>query len=134
MKTSTGSYFLLKLSLSLMFIAIGIAGITGYNSGLSEFARGVNQLFGRSNSILPLVMAIIELLAGVLLLLSIFSIFPSNLTSLLLLIILIFWAVTIILQYFINGFLKPDFIPWLGNVSVQLVILSGLWLVYSETR
>ena len=134
MKTSSGSYFLLKLSLSLMFIAIGIAGITGYNSGLSEFARGVNQLFGRSNSILPLIMAIIELLAGVLLLLSMFSIFPSNLTPLLLLVILIFWAVTIVLQYFINGFLKPDFIPWLGNVSVQLVILSGLWLVYSQTR
>ncbi|QQO08448.1 hypothetical protein [Breznakiella homolactica] len=130
MRRLTVSYLGLQLSLALMFIALGISGITSYSSGTSEFMRGLNQIFGRGNNVIPIVMSVIELIAGFLLIISIFNVFPNPITSVLLLVIFIFWAVTIVLQYFFNGFLKPDFIRWLGNISPQLVVLSALWIVF----
>ena len=125
-----GAYLFMQLSLALMFIALGIAGITHYNSGGAEFMRGLNKAFGRSNDIIPIVMSVLELIAGVLLVISLFEVIPNALTSVLLLVIFIYWGITIVLQYFANGLFEPDFLVWLGNVSPQLVILSALWLVF----
>lgn len=133
-RTSNGSYLFLQLSLALMFIALGIAGITHYNSGGSEFLRGLNKAFGRSNDIIPIIMSVLELVAGVLLVVSLFEVIPNALTSILLLVIFIYWGVTIILQYFANNLFEPDFLVWLGRVSPQLVILSALWMVFQGRR
>lgn len=133
MKKLSVSYLVLNLSLALMFIALGISGISSYNSGGAEIMRGLSQVFGGRNSVIPLVFSIVQLVAGILLVLNIFNIFPSSLTSILLLVIFIFWCITILLNYFANGFMKPNFVTWLGNVSVQLVILSSLWIVFRGT-
>jgi len=130
MKNSTNSYTLLKISMALMFIAVGFVGITHYQSGVSQFARSVNNLFGGQNNLFPIIFAIFELVAGVILLLTIFTSQSRNFVSLSLLIIFIVWAVSIVLSYFTNTFLKPDFVQWLANVSPDLVILSALWILF----
>ena len=132
MKKSVNSMFFVQLSLALMFIAIGIVGLTNYNSNLSQFGRSVNSLFGQSNDIIPVLFAVLELVAGVLLLLSMFTGLPGRFLSIAMLIIFIFWAVTIAMNYFMDGIFEPDFIVWLSRVSPQLVILSALWMVTRE--
>jgi len=130
MNKSSGSVIFLQLALALMFVTMGIAGITHYNSGGVEFLRGLNKFAGRSNDIVPIIMAVIELAAGVLLLFNLFGIIPGKAASVLLLIIFIYWGFTIIMNYFIDNLFEPDLLVWLGNVSPQLVVLSALWIVF----
>ncbi|MBI9100379.1 MAG: hypothetical protein JEY91_17985, partial [Spirochaetaceae bacterium] len=126
---SVDSMFFLQLSLSLMFIAIGIVGLTDYNSDFAQIGRSVNNLFGKSNDIVPVLFAVLQLVAGVLLLLSLFSGLPGRFLSIAMLVIFIFWAVRIAMSFFLNNLFEPDFIPWLAEVSPHLVILSALWIV-----
>jgi uncharacterized membrane protein YphA (DoxX/SURF4 family) len=130
LKKSINSIFFLQLSLALMFIAIGILGLTNYNSEFSQIGRSMGKLFGKSNNIIPILFSIIQLLAGVLLLLSLFMNLSNKLLSLSLLVIFVFWAVNIALAFFTKELFRPDFIVWLSKVAPQLVILSSLWLVY----
>lgn len=122
--------FFLKLSLALMFIAIGVAGITNYNSDFAQFGRSVGKVFGKSNDVLPLIFAIIQLLAGVLLLVSLFAAIPENILSISLIVIFVVWAINIVMAFFLNDIFKPDFIIWLSRVSPQLVILTAVWIVF----
>jgi uncharacterized membrane protein YphA (DoxX/SURF4 family) len=119
----------LQLSLALMFITFGLVGIINYNSDLANFGRSVNKLFGQNNDIIPILFAVLELVAGVLLLASLFSGLPSRFLSIALLVIFIFWIVYIVMNYFMEGFGEPDFLIWLRNLSPQLVTLSGLWII-----
>lgn len=119
----------LQLSLALMFITFGLVGIINYNSDLANFGRSVNKLFGQSNDIIPILFAVLELVAGVLLLASLFTGTSSRILSLSLLVIFIFWIVYIVMNYFMGGFGEPDFLIWLKGLSPQLVALSGLWII-----
>lgn len=130
MKKDFDVFILLKISLSLMFIAIGIVGITNYNSDVSQFSRSINKLFGGEDNLFPIIFSIFELTAGIVLILTFFTVQSRNFISISLLIIFIVWAVSIVLTYFTNSFLKPDFIRWLANVTPQLVILSSLWILF----
>jgi len=134
MKKSFDNFLLLKISIALMFIAIGIVGITQYNSDLSQFGRSVNKLFGAENNLIPILFSVFQLVAGVVLLLTLFTTLSRNFVSLSLLIIFIVWAVSIVVTYFTNSFLKPDFVRWLANVSPQLVILSALWILFRSNE
>jgi uncharacterized membrane protein YphA (DoxX/SURF4 family) len=124
--------FFVQLSLALMFIAIGVMGITNYNSDISQFGRSFSKLIGKNNDIVPVLFAVLELVSGILLLVSLFTGASGKFLSVALVIIFIFWAITIIMNYFMNGLFEPDFIDWLSRVSPQLVILSALWLVSSS--
>ncbi|MBI9104642.1 MAG: hypothetical protein JEY99_19665 [Spirochaetales bacterium] len=130
MNKSSGSVVFLQLALALMFITLGIAGITHYNSGGVEFLRGLNKAFGRTNDIIPIIMAVIELVAGVLLLINLFGIIPGKTASVLLLIVFIYWGFTIVMNFFVDNLFEPDLLVWLGNISPQLVVLSALWIVF----
>ncbi len=132
LKKSVNSIFFVQLSLALMFIAIGIVGITNFNSDISQFGRSVNNLFGKNNDIIPILFSILELVAGVLLLLSLFTGMPGKFLSIALIVIFVFWAITIVMNYFMDGIFEPDFIVWLSRVSPQLVILSALWMISSN--
>ena len=134
MKKKVNSYLFLQLSLALMLIATGVLGINSYNSGGSELLRGINKAFGSSNDVIPILMAVIELVAGVILVISLFDLIPARLLNILLLIIFIFWAVNIALAYILNGFLEPSFIKWLASISPQLIILTSLWIVYRNNH
>jgi uncharacterized membrane protein YphA (DoxX/SURF4 family) len=124
--------FFLQLSLALMFIAIGIVGITNYNSDLNQFGRSVGKIFGKSNDLFPILFAIIQLAAGILLLVSMFIGLPGRILPISLLVIFIFWASSIIMTFILDGLFEPDLIVWLSRISPQLVILSALWIVQRE--
>ncbi len=64
-KVSIEAVFLLQLGVALFLVTLGIAGITHWNSGSSEFVRGLRSLFGQPNDPLALIVAIVEITAGV---------------------------------------------------------------------
>lgn len=132
MKKDVPVAMLLKISIALMFIAAGLVGITHYQSDVSQFSRSVGKLFGAQNDVMPILFSVFQLVAGVILLLTLFVKMPPNFISISILVIFIVWAVSIAVNYFIDGFMRPDFIRWLANVSPQLVILSALWILFKS--
>lgn len=132
---SRGSVFLIQLALGIFFIALGIEGIATYNSQINEFARAVGRFFGSQNDIIPLIFAIVEVVAGVVILLEIFVPVDSRMFFIASLVILVFWGVVMVLRYITGGnFLEPDYLPWIAAFSKDLVILSALWIVTGKAR
>ena len=133
MKRSFSPLFLLQLSLGLLFLVTGILGLADYNSDFAEISRGVNRMFGGRNSPWPLIVDIINTAGGLALVLALFLVLPGRSQFIAALVLLVLTAINVVMVFFVDGFLKPDFLPWLGNLAQQLVILSGLWAV-SSTR
>ncbi len=119
-----------------MFIAIGILGITNYNNStfFGQISNSITKMLGTRNEVIPILFAILELISGFLLLISLFTRLDAKFLSVALIIIFIFWGINIIMAYIINGSFRSNFFIWASELTPQLVILSALWLVYREQR
>lgn len=123
------SGFFLQLALGLFFVMLGVSGLTSYNSKLSEFAR----LFGRNDG-LNLVLAVVELVMGIVLVLGLFVAMPRNLAGTLALVLFGLWALYIVMRFVTRDFMEPNFVTWTYNLSWHLVILVSLWVVGRRYR
>lgn len=121
--------WVLQLVVAAFLITMGLIMIINYDSDLNRFGRSVTQLFGGKNDPTALIIAIVNLIAGALLVLALFVPVRGNLLSLLTLIIVIVWIVQAVLRYFVNDFLEPDFLTWLNGLSLDLIVLTSLWIV-----
>ena len=121
--------WVLQLVVAAFLITMGLIVIINYDSDLNRFGRSVTQLFGGKNDPTALIIAIVNLIAGALLVLALFVPVRGNLLSLLTLIIVIVWIVQAVLRYFVNDFLEPDFLTWLNGLSLDLIVLTSLWIV-----
>ncbi len=115
--------FLIQLATGLYFALTGLMGIMGYDSGANQIFNSFNKLMGNSNY-LPLIIAIVFLVAGLGL---IGGLFVTNTNRMIYLIVFILWIVFIVMNYFTDNFMEPDLLPWLKDLSLQLIILAGLW-------
>lgn len=114
---------LIQLATGLYFALTGLMGIMGYDSGTNQLFNSFNKLMGNSNY-LPLIIAILFLVAGLGLVGGLFITIKNRLIYL---IVFILWIVFIVMNYFTENFMKPDLLPWLKDLSLQLIILAGLW-------
>jgi hypothetical protein len=115
---SFGPFFFLQISLGIYFAILGIVGLQARDH------------FFKGNNILDLVIAIVLLVAGIFLIVSLFAPIGGNLTPILYLATIIIWAIIgILIPQFINGFFKPGFLEWLSALAGNVAILSGLWVV-----
>ena len=123
-----GSVFFLQIFIALFFALSGLLYLTGYNTAGAQFIRGVGKLFGK-NDLWRVVIALIQLFSGIILLVGTFiksnqrSLFFASIT------ITILWIVNIVMQYFMDTFLHPSVMIWLRDLSMQMIILSGLWAI-----
>ncbi len=128
-KLSVGG-IVLQIGLALYLIVMGIMGIqTGGNETLNAFKSLVGQ-----NTVLPMIMAICELVAGILLLLNLFNINGfGTFLNLAILVIIVFWCIYIVMYDIsvIGNAFKPGnaFMEWLRQFAPDLVILGGLLTV-----
>ncbi len=118
---------LLQISLGVFFGLTGLSYLLNYDTVGAAISRFVG-----TDTTLTLIVAIIELVAGIILLAGSFGFVDAKYMSIAGLVILIFWAINIAAIYFINNSFKQDIIPWLQDLSSQLIILAGLWGVTSR--
>ncbi len=124
---------LIQIAVALFFISLGILEITAYNSGASEFARSFSKAFGGKNDIMSIIIAILELVSGIIILGSIFVPVQQRLLFIATFAIGIFWIIKIVMAYFLNNFIEPNFFVWLNRLSIDLLVLASVWMVNRET-
>ncbi len=123
--SSFGSAFFLQLSLGAFFLMLGIMGLGDYDSGLSKAAR----FFGRDDT-LRIVMAVVEIVIGVVFVLGLFVSVSAALSRILVIALFALWALYMLLNLFLNkSFLEPNTVAWLYNLSWHSVILISIWAV-----
>jgi uncharacterized membrane protein YphA (DoxX/SURF4 family) len=120
---------ILQIVVAVFLITLGLIGIIHYNSDLAQLGRGMSKLFGRANNPLNLIVAIVELVAGVIVLAGVFMAVKSRLLYAATLVIAILWIIQIIISFFASNFAEPDFIVWLNRLAADLVVLLSLWVI-----
>ena len=119
-----------QIIVALFLFTLGIVGIMHWDSNAAQFARGVNRLFGGSSNPFNLIVAIIEMAAGVVVAGALFVSVKSRVIYFLTLIVSILWVIEILISFFFNNnAFKPDFVTWLNGLLANLIILIALWLV-----
>ena len=133
MREKISAMWLIQLFIGIFFTASALIVLTGNSGVANEIARGIGKMFGRNNT-WGFIIAVIQLISGILLLLNLFITTQPKLMFFASLIIFILWALNIFAIYFIDGFAKPNFMVWIRDLALQLVVLSGLWGVMMGTR
>jgi hypothetical protein len=121
--------FVLQIVVAVFLLTLGLMGLVDYDSGWSRLGRDVNRLFGGANNPITVIVAVVELVAGVLLAAALFVPVRTRLLYGTTLVIAIAWAVWIVLDLFINGIFEPSFLKWLNQLAETLVLLLALWLI-----
>jgi len=121
--------FVLQIVVAVFLITAGLMGLIDYDSGWSRFGRDVNRLFGRASDPVTVIVAVVELVAGVLLAAALFVPVRIRWLYWTTLVIAIVWAVWIVLDLFVNGIFEPSFLKWLNELARTLVMLLALWLI-----
>lgn len=125
-KRSIG-YAVLQIALGLFFIVTGIWTLQGGTG--NEIATAINKVFsGDVRQIVRIVFAIIEVLAGVFLILRIFMAVASSLDTILMVIIMIAWICAIVLLDFISGNFS-NILTWLNRFAYHLLVLGAVIVV-----
>lgn len=120
---------MIKLSLGIFFVLIGLFGI------LTNVEESVFSLNNRSLS-LEIIFGIVEFVCGAFIIISMFTVFTRKVKYSVSIIILILWLVRIVLSKFFFGivvnksgiFFRPTFSDWLIVLSCELIIAACLWL------
>lgn len=121
---------ILQLALGAM---LAVAGIWAFQGGGDAASDAIKSIFGDDvGNILRIVFGVIELLAGVFLILELFMGDQfGKLDNILMLIVMIVWIVAIVLMDFVgNGGLfnggAKDFLKWLYTFAGHLIVLGAM--------
>ncbi|MFW5716525.1 MAG: hypothetical protein ACOC0E_03665 [Spirochaetota bacterium] len=114
---------ILTILVGAFLLLDGIAGLTQANSFVGEIGRAL----GARGSTINLIIAIVEVVAGALLLLSLI-VNLGELERFLGIGIFIAWAVVMVLVFIVNNF-APDTLGWWIGVTEYSIILAAIWMV-----
>ena len=128
MSERLSAMWLIQLFIGIFLTASALIFLSGNHAG-AEIAK----IFGKDKT-LNTIIAVVELIAGILLIAALFIGSKPKFLFMALVIIFVLWAINIISLYFLNGFLKPNLMVWLKNLSLYLVVLSGLYGVMMDNR
>ena len=64
-RTSFDATLLMQIAVVLFLITLGIVGIMYYNSRLGEWGRSIDRFFGRPSNPVNIIVAVAELVAGI---------------------------------------------------------------------
>lgn len=125
-----GSLVILQLALGCFFLIMGLEEVLYHNSTVGQFVSGLGKVFGDTKYPLEMTIAIIEIIVGVVVILSLFVQFPKGLFNLAILIVFVLWAVKIVYVHFITKeVFTPSWLTWLKGFSLDLIVLLSVWLV-----
>jgi hypothetical protein len=121
-----GIVLILGLLVGAFLVLDGIAGILEADSMVSRIAGAFNS----SGRTIAIVVAIVELVAGAMLLLSQF-LSLGQLESVLKIGILIAWVVVIVLVLFVGG-ANVDSLAWWRSLVQYAIILVAIWVATGD--
>jgi hypothetical protein len=121
--------FVLQIVAAVFLFTLGLMGLVDYDSGWSRLGRDVNRLFGKASDPVTVIVAVVELVAGVLLAAALFVPVRTRWLYWTTMVIAIAWAVWIVLDLFVNGIFEPSFLKWLNQLAETLVLLLAIWLI-----
>jgi len=121
--------FVLQIVVAVFLFTLGLMVLVRYDSDMSRLGRDLNRLFGRANNPFNIIVAVVELVAGVLLAAALFVPVRTRWLYWTTLVIAIVWAVRILLFQFVNDIFEPTFLVWLNQLAGDLVLLLALWLI-----
>ena len=119
----------MQIVVAVFLFTLGLIGLVDWNSSLAQFGRSVNRFFGHADNPLNLIVAVVEMAAGVIVFIALFITVANRLIYVLTLIIAILWVVEIIVAFFGQDPFKPDFLVWLNRFAADVIILLSLWLI-----
>jgi uncharacterized membrane protein YphA (DoxX/SURF4 family) len=119
----------LQIVVAAFLITLGLVGLIHWNSDPSRFGRGLTRAFGGTNNPFSLIVAIVELVAGLIVLAGAFARVRGRLLFAATLVIAILWAVQIVISFFARDIFEPDFWIWLNRLAMDLIVLLALWLL-----
>lgn len=124
--------FLLQITLGLFFLAIGVLGIM---DGATINNHGVANLFQKNIAqYVDLTVQILYLFCGLALIVALFKFIGSSF-RLIILVVFIFWFLSLLFEHFFTGFHWKNFtafLTWLVRLCKDLVILFGIWATRSR--
>jgi hypothetical protein len=120
---------ILQIVVAAFLVTLGLIFIIHYDSNLAGLGRGMNRLFGRAGDPLNLVVAIVEIVAGVIVFAGVFFAVQSRLLYGATLVIAILWIIQIILSFFASNFAEPNVVVWINRLAADLIVLLALWLI-----
>jgi len=130
--SAVSGLFFLQLAVSLFLIVSGLLGIMSYNSTISGVTRALGRAFGGSGDLMNIIVSVAELVSGAILLVGLFLIVRNRTLFYATLVVFVLWAVRVVYYYMLNGFLQPDLLVWLQNVSPDLIVLASLWVIFQR--
>src|SRR6056297_3600907 len=125
---------LLQLVVGIFLLALGISELVEYNSELNQFARSMSRAFGGSGSVLPVIVALIEILAGGLLVAALFTPVPGAVVFWSSIAIAVLWIVRVIVAYVLNDPFEPTFLTWLVGFTREHIPGLLIWTVGRQHR
>jgi hypothetical protein len=118
-----------QVVLAIFLFTLGLIGILNWNSNLGEFGRGVGRLLGRGSQPFTILVAVVELVAGVIMFAALFIGELSRVLYWTTWIVGVLWIVEIIIGFFAYGAFEPGFVVWLNRLAADVIILGVLWLI-----
>ncbi len=107
----------------------GIAALTGNTEGLGGMSHDISRAFGGSGNTFNIIIAVIELVAGALLIISRFASIGA-LDGFLRIAIFIFWIVVMVLALVLGNNIKAiDTLGWWISLVNHGIILVILWMI-----
>ncbi len=127
---SLDGIFFLQLAVALFLIVSGLLGLMDYTSKLQQLSRDFFRFFGFRSDVTAVIISVAELVSGTILFVGLFLLVQNRTLFFATLIVFALWTLRVVFYYFLNGFLKPDLLEWLFNLSPDLIILSSLWVIF----
>jgi uncharacterized membrane protein YphA (DoxX/SURF4 family) len=121
--------FVLQILVAIFLVSLGLMGLVDYDSGWSQLHRDIDRAFGVIINPLTVIVAVVELVAGLLLLATLFVPVRTRWLYWTTLVIAITWAAWIVLDLFVNHIFEPSFLAWLNQLADALVMFGALWLI-----
>ncbi len=136
--TSTGSpgspAGILQLVTGVYLVMLGISELIAYNSEINSLIRSVSRAFGGGGDVMTIVVAVLEILAGLFLLWALVGSVPARTVFLGAKVIALLWIVRVVIVLVLNDPLEPTGLVWVTELCGALIPGLGIWVVANRYR
>ena len=118
----------LQVVVGAFLVTLGIAGILEWDG--SEWARNLSRAFGRASDPFNLIVAILELAAGVIIVVGAFLKIEGRAMYAATLAVTVLWLLLMVLSHAAQDVFEPDLLSWINVVTLDAIVFFSLWGIH----